>query len=102
MTTNLIAKVHKKEDKTVVAVCDAELAGKKIEDGKFQLDLNSEFYKGTALPDKEIGDLIRNADCINLVGEKAVSLGLAEGVIEEKNIIRIKGIPHAQATLIHY
>jgi len=97
----MIAKVHKKDEKTVVAVCDDELLGKKFEEGNLQLDLSSDFYKGNKLSDKEIGDLVRNADAVNLVGERAVALGIAEGIIEQKHIIKIKGIPHAQATIVH-
>ena len=47
------------------------------------------------------GDIIRNSDLVNLVGEKSVNLGLKEGVIEKQNIIKIKNILHAQAIVLH-
>ena len=97
----MIAKTHKKDEKILVAVCDDKLLGKKFEEGNLQLDLTTDFYNGERLSAQEVGDLVRNADCVNLVGEEAVKLGLEEGVIEEKHIIKINGIPHAQATIIH-
>jgi hypothetical protein len=97
----LIAKVHKREDRTVVAVCDAALLGHKFTEGDRQLDLSGDFYKGDEMDDKAIGDLIRNADVVNLVGEEAVKLGLQEEVITQDHVITIASIPHAQAVVMH-
>jgi len=97
----MIAKVHKSPDnKVVVAVCDSELLGKKIEEGKLQLDLTSDFYKGEEKDDTAAGDLIRNADSVNLVGEKSVSLGIAEGIIDKSHVKEISGVPYAQAIIV--
>ncbi len=98
---SLVVKVHKKENKTIVAVCDSSLLGTKIEEKPFVLDLSSSFYQGEEQEEKTIGDLIRNADNINLVGEQAVKLGIEEGVIEKEQVKKIQGIPYAQATLLH-
>ena len=96
----MLVKVHKKENRTIVAVCDKQLLGQLIEEDGKQLDLRGDFYKGEEKEAEEIGDLIRNADGVNLVGEEAVNLGLQEEVVEKEHIIKIKGIPHAQATLM--
>ncbi|MBW2986472.1 DUF424 family protein [Candidatus Woesearchaeota archaeon] len=95
----MIVKVHKRNGKTLVAVCDTDLIGKKFEEGELQLDLTSDFYAGEELDEKAAGDLIRNAYMINLVGENAVKLGMDEGIIEKDHIIKIAGIPHAQAVI---
>ena len=97
----MLVKVHKKESRTIVAVCDKQLLGQVLEENGKQLDLRGDFYKGEERDIQEIGDLMRNADGVNLVGKEAVALGLQEGVIEKENIATIKGIPHAQAVLIH-
>lgn len=96
----MLVKIHKKDNRTIVAVCDKDLLGKLLEENGKQLDLRGEFYKGEEKSVEETGDLIRNADGVNLVGKEAVDLGLQEGVIEKENILTIKGIPHAQALLI--
>ncbi len=97
----MIVKIHKREDRTIVAVCDSDLVGRKFTDGDRQLDLTGEFYKGDERDDKEVGDLVRNADIVNLVGQKAVALGLQEEVITQDHVITIAGIPHAQAVVVH-
>jgi hypothetical protein len=97
----MIAKLHKgKDNKVVVAVCDSELLGKKFEEGNKQLDMTSDFFKGEEKDDLAIGDLIRNADSVNLVGEKAVKTGIDEGVVEEGHVKKIAGIPYAQAIIV--
>jgi hypothetical protein len=97
----MIVKIHKRDDRTIVAVCDSDLIGRKFEQGDRQLDLTSDFYAGEERDDKEVGDLIRNADIINLVGQNAVKLGLQEEVITQDHVITIAGIPHAQAVVVH-
>ncbi len=97
----MIVKVHKRNDRTIVAVCDSDLVGRKFTEGERQLDLTGDFYKGEELSDKEVGDLIRNADIINLVGPNAIKIGLQEEVITQDHIITIDNIPHAQAIIGH-
>lgn len=97
----ILLKLHKKDGKTLAAVCDIELIGKKFEENGKQLDLTGDFFKGEERDEQEIGDIIRNADMVNLVGERAIKLGLQEEVIDNGHIIVIKGIPHAQAILLH-
>ena len=97
----MLVKVHKKENRTIISVCDKQLLGQLIEENGKQLDLRGEFYKGEERDVQEIGDLMRNANGINLVGKEAIELGIQEGVIEKENVLTIKGVPHAQAVLVH-
>jgi len=97
----MIVKIHKREDRTVIAVCDSDLLGRKFSEGDRQLDLTSDFYKGEERDEKDVGDLIRNADIVNLVGKNAVKIGLQEEVITQDHVITIAGIPHAQAVITH-
>lgn len=97
----MIANIHTNKDgKILVAVADNDLLGKRFEEGVLQLDLTGDFYKGAEKTAEEIGDLMRNADLVNLVGKEAVKLGLAEEVIEEQAIRRVQGIPFAQGILV--
>jgi len=98
----MIVKIHKKDGRIIVAVCDDELLGQKFEEGDLQLDLSSDFYKGTSYSDKVlVRDIMRNADILNVVGKVAVALAVEEGIINKSFIITIKGIPHAQASIEH-
>jgi len=96
----MIVKTHSKDGKILVAVIDSELAGQVIEEGNTQLDLRSDFYKGQEATRDEAGDLMRNADMVNLVGEEAIKLGVQEGVVDQQHVKRVKGIPFAQGLTI--
>ena len=96
----MIVKVHEKSGGILVAVCDSELIGKKLAEGDAQIDLSADFYHGVEKSAEETGDLIRNADYINLVGQQSVALGIKEGIIDEEKVILIEHIPHAQGAII--
>ena len=96
----MLVRIHKKDHRTIVAVCDKDLLGKVLQEKNRQLDLSGNFYNGEERSEEEIGDLLRNADGVNLVGPQSVKLGLQEGVITDDNVIVIANVPHAQAVLI--
>lgn len=96
----MIVKVHRTADgRTILAICDSDLIGKKFEEKGLQLDLTSNFYKGEEKNIGEILGLFKTAYIINLVGKKAVELGVKEGVVDKKDIIYVKGVPHVQVLL---
>jgi len=81
----------------VVAICDAELLGKKFEEGDFQLDVKESFFKGEQLEEKEVLEIIEDFSkedaTFNIVGEKAVNTALKTRIISEENVKKIKGVP---------
>ncbi len=96
----MIVKIRKTNDgRNILAICDSDLIGKKFEDHDLQLDLTSNFYKGEEKSEKEILELFKTGSIINLVGKKSIEVGIKAGIINKKNIIKIKNIPHAQALL---
>ncbi|MEK6849538.1 MAG: DUF424 family protein [Nanoarchaeota archaeon] len=97
----VLVKIHKKDGRILAAVCDTELLGQQLEENSIFLDLANDFYKGDEKTDIEAGDIIRNSDHINLVGEKSVALGVHEGLIDEHHIKKVKGVPFAHAVVVH-
>jgi hypothetical protein len=96
----MLVKIHKTPDsRKIVAICDNNLIGQKFEEKNLQLDLSSDFYKGEDKTEEEIIKLIKDSYVINVVGEKSVNLCLELGVLDSKDIIKIKNIPHAQAVM---
>ena len=94
----MLVKDHKTENgRLLLAVCDSNLINKKFEEGPAQLDLTSEFYKGTEKTPEETVDLMRNAYILNLVGFDSVKLALDEEIIDPDHVKYIQKIPYAQA-----
>ena len=84
----MIVKVHESKEGSVVCVVDKELVGKNFEDDDLQLDLSSDYYKGSEMTSEEVGDLMRNAYGVNIVGEKSIRLAIDEGIIEKERRAR--------------
>lgn len=97
----MIVKIHKSPDgRKVVAVCDFDLLGKKFSDGKLQLDISNSFYNGEKRTEDSLAKELRRPCSVNIVGEKSIKFFVDRKLIDEKNVIRIKNIPHAQLVMV--
>lgn len=92
----IVAKIHRIADGIMLSVCDQELIGKKFYDGNLQLDLSSDFYKGDVVSEEKLKELMTGAKIINIVGEKSVNVALRIKILDKKEVMYIKGVPHAQ------
>lgn len=80
-----------------MAVCDEDLLGKTLKEGKLEFKITKHFYGGEKKTDKETLAILNDAHSVNLVGKNAVALGIKAGIIEKSNIKIIQGVPHAQS-----
>ena len=87
--------------RTVVAVCDKGLIGKKFEEGLLQLDVKENFYKGEEgkeVSHEEAVELMisfSNEDAtFNIVGSRAVKAALEAGVIDKESVKKVQKIPY--------
>ncbi len=87
-------KLHPTQNSVVLACCEKELVGKILAEGDYYLEIKDLFYKDKLIDEKELRQLLKEADNINLLGEKPVSVALSEGLIKERDIIRIRDVPH--------
>jgi uncharacterized protein len=93
---NMLAKKHEIDNKMILAVCDEELIGKEYEDGKIFFKVSERFYKGKKVNEKELEELLIETDSANFFGNKCVKMAEKKGLINERQIIIISGIKHAQ------
>lgn len=89
-------KVYKRGNNLLIGACDEELLGKKFEDGKFQIDVDKNFYEGERINPEALKKYLEDATIANLVGEKTIKCAIELGLVDPDCIIKIKGIPHAQ------
>ncbi len=83
----------------VVAICDKDVFGKKLVDGKRVLDISGEFFAGKKFELSEAKDEIvrcANEDAtFNFVGEKSVELAKELGLVRGGGVVDIDGVPFA-------
>lgn len=94
------AKVHERNARgstqKILAICDANLIGKKFQQRGMILDLKlyREFYDGEKVTEEQAVKMIMQADNANIVGKKAVKC--AEKALGKVKAKKIAGIPHLQ------
>ena len=98
----MFVKIHKSY-RTVVAVCDSELAGKKFEEGIRQLDIRESFYKGEEKSFDELVELFKFQKAedatFNIVGENSINAAKEAELISDDGIKYIKKIPYSLVLL---
>ena len=80
----------------LLAVCDSELIGKTLREGKIVFHIKDEFYNGRKATVEEALGMIDNSTIVNLVGKQCVEKAIAKGYVHPEAVIKIEGIPHAQ------
>ena len=80
----------------LLAVCDCELLGKTLREGKIVFHIKDEFYNGRKATVDEALGMINNSTIVNLVGKRCVEKAIKEGYVHPEAVIKIEGVPHAQ------
>jgi hypothetical protein len=88
--------VRKVGQNVVLAVCDCELLGRTLKEGKIVFRVREEFYNGRKATLDEAVGLINNSTIVNLVGKACVEKAIARGYVHPEAVLKIEGIPHAQ------
>ncbi len=92
-------KIRKSQGETLVSMCDANVIGKDLEEGKIHLNVKKDFYEGEEIETQEIEGYLNRASIANLVGKNCIEKAIELGYINESNLISVEDIPHAQFVL---
>jgi hypothetical protein len=84
----------------LLAICDCEMLGKTLRQGKIVFIIKEEFYKGAKVSLDEAVDMIRNSTIVNMVGKNIVKRAVEKGYVHPEAILNIDGVPHAQIVKI--
>ena len=80
----------------LLAICDAEILGKTLREGKIVFKIKEEFYNGGRVSIEEAVDMIANSTIVNMVGKNCVEKAIQKGYVHPEAVLKIEGIPHAQ------
>jgi hypothetical protein len=78
---------------TLVNICDEELIGKTVKEGKLSVCLSRDFYSGEVVGKGEALRLIRTCAIVNLAGDRSVSLAVDNLIGAPQAIRKIQDIP---------
>lgn len=78
---------------SLVNICDEELIGKTVREGRLQVHLSRDFYSGDKVDTGEALRLIKTSTIVNLAGRRAVTLALENQIGASQAIREIEGVP---------
>ena len=80
----------------LLAICDAELLGKILREGKIVFKVREEFYEGPKMTVEEAMELMEESTIVNMVGHNVVKKAIEKGLVHPDAVLKISGVPHAQ------
>ncbi|MCJ7450251.1 MAG: DUF424 family protein [Candidatus Nanohaloarchaeota archaeon QJJ-9] len=89
-------KIHDTEDGKVVAACDKDILGEAYQEGDTKLALEEDFYGKEEGGFLELLEALKECVTANIAGEELVSELLDEGLVKEKEVKTVEGVPHVQ------
>ena len=92
----IAARMHFENGQALLAACDDELLGTTLAEGKIRMKISENFYNGEMIPDSILVERMKSAAIMNLVGNRTVSIAISEGYVDERCVMTIGGIMHAQ------
>ena len=93
--------VRKTQEETLVSMCDDDVLGRELDDGKIHLSVKKKFYEGDKIDSVKMEEYLDQASIANLVGRNCIEKAQELGYVDEENIITVEEVPHAQFVLIN-
>ena len=97
---NVYMNLKRIGNNVLLAICDAEILGKTLREGKIVFNVKEEFYKGARVNIEEAVAMIENSTIVNMIGKNVVKKAMEKGYVHPEAILNIEGIPHAQIVKI--
>ncbi|NCO11239.1 hypothetical protein CO038_01925 [Candidatus Pacearchaeota archaeon CG_4_9_14_0_2_um_filter_39_13] len=92
----ICVKLHKSY-RSILAVCDSDLIGKKFVEGKRILHAREPFFGRQEITHEEAVDLMREQraedSTFNIIGEKSIKAAEEAGIINSGYAVKVQGIP---------
>ncbi|MDA4121556.1 MAG: DUF424 family protein [Thaumarchaeota archaeon] len=80
-------------DTTLINICDNSLIGKTLSEGKLKMHISPAYFGGKLVDDSEALKMMKESSIINLAGEKAVQIAVANHLGHKEAIKMIQGVP---------
>ena len=93
-------KIHKNPLNQVVAICDEDLLGKKITNGKLEIAISENFYKGELVGIENALRFLERAGNYNIIGKDITDAAIKLGFLKRGGIINVNGVPMAMKFII--
>ena len=100
MANIFVVAQHASEGRLILAVCDGNIHGKKLEEKGAVLDLSSKFYSGQKKDAASVEKLMLKAYTIHAVGKNSVAAVIKLGFAAKEDTKAVAGVPHVQVLML--
>lgn len=90
------SKTYRQQGDILLAVCDEEVLSKRFQNGEVNFYVDPSFYHGEKVSEETLLDLFKEANIINLAGQRCIDLAIREGFVDPENILDLGKCRHAQ------
>lgn len=80
----------------LLSICDSEILGKTLCEGKIIFQVKEDFYRGSRVDVEEAVSMIDNSTIVNMIGKNVVKRAIEKGYVHPEAVLHIEGVPHAQ------
>ena len=77
----------------IVNVCDSDLIGRTLVEGKLKMHISREFFGGVLVEEEEAVKIIKESAMLSLAGVKSVGIALAHKLGSPQAVREIQGVP---------
>jgi hypothetical protein len=81
------------KNSSLVNVCDAELIGRTLSEGRLKMHISKEFFGGELVEEEEAVKIIKESAMISLAGERSVNMALSNKLGSPQAVREIEGVP---------
>jgi uncharacterized protein len=81
------------KDTTLINICDADLIGKTLNEGRLKMHISRDYFGGQIVDGAQALRLMKESSIINLAGQTAVGIALSNKLGAEKAVRMIEGVP---------
>ena len=81
------------KDTTLINICDADLIGKTLSEGKLQMHISRDYFGGQIVDSSEALRMMKESSIINLAGQQSVKIALSNKLAAEQAVRLIQGVP---------
>jgi len=78
---------------SIVNVCDSELIGRTLIEGKLKMHISKDFFGGELVEEEEAVKIIKESAMISLAGIRSVGIALANKLGSPQAVREIEGVP---------
>ena len=81
------------KNSALVNVCDAELVGTTLSEGKLKMHISKDFFGGELVEEDEVVKIIKDSSILSLAGVRSVNVALANKLGSPQAVREIQGVP---------